>query len=187
MAKAKKKIKKTVQKTAKKAVKKSSVKKAKKSASKKKAPLVARAPKKKAPAKRPKAQKKGARKTPSAPFAPAQRPSSAGPKLSSKLSSNPQSLLTPLDDRLVVRLAASERKTSGGLFIPDTVSDISGNLEGVVVACGKGHRSKKGRLRVMDVQHGDRVVFSAYAGSRIRLNNEDFVILRESEVTGVLA
>lgn len=97
------------------------------------------------------------------------------------------SLLTPLDDRLVVRLSGAEKMTAGGLYIPDTVSDVSGNLEGVVVAIGRGHMNKKGHVRLMDVKAGDRVVFSEYAGSKVKLHNEDLVILRESEVLGVVS
>lgn len=95
--------------------------------------------------------------------------------------------VTPLDDRIIVRLAAADRKTPGGLFIPETVSDVSGNLEGLVVTVGRGHRDPKGRVRPMDVKAGDRVLFSEYSGSKIRLKDEDFVILREGDVAGVLS
>ncbi|MBX3039464.1 MAG: co-chaperone GroES [Bdellovibrionaceae bacterium] len=95
--------------------------------------------------------------------------------------------VTPLDDRIIVRLTAADRKTPGGLFIPDTVADVSGNLEGLVMAVGRGHRGPKGRIRPMDVVAGDRVLFSEYSGSKIRLKDEDFVILREGDVAGVLS
>lgn len=95
--------------------------------------------------------------------------------------------VTPLDDRLIVQTSGADKMTAGGLYIPDTVADVSGNLQGTVVAVGRGHISKKGHLKPMDVQVGDKVVFSAYAGSKITLQNEDLVILRESEVMGVVS
>ena len=96
-----------------------------------------------------------------------------------------KNFLTPLDDRLIVQLAERERKTAGGLFIPDTVADVSGNLEGLVVAAGRGHRDKKGRVRPMDVKVGDRVIFPQYSGSKIEIPGADVMILRESDVMGL--
>lgn len=95
--------------------------------------------------------------------------------------------VTPLDDRLIIQLSGAEKMTAGGLYIPDTVADTSGNLQGVVVSVGRGHVSKKGYLRPMDVQLGDKVVFSEYAGSKIKIQNEDLIIIREGDVMGVVA
>ena len=95
--------------------------------------------------------------------------------------------VTPLDDRMIVQVSGAERMTAGGLYIPDTVADTSGNLEGTVVAVGRGHVSKKGHLRPMDVQVGDKVVFSEYAGSKNKIQNEDLIIIREGDVMGVVA
>ncbi|MGZ3771164.1 MAG: co-chaperone GroES [Bdellovibrio sp.] len=95
--------------------------------------------------------------------------------------------VTPLDDRLIVKATDMDRKTAGGLYIPDTVADTSGNFEGTVVAIGRGHMNKKGFIRGMDVKVGDRVVFPQYAGSKINIQNEDLVILRESDVMGVVS
>ncbi|HEX7672720.1 MAG TPA: co-chaperone GroES [Bdellovibrio sp.] len=95
--------------------------------------------------------------------------------------------VTPLDDRLIIQLSGAEKMTAGGLYIPDTVADTSGNLQGVVVSVGRGHVSKKGHLRPMDVQLGDKVVFSEYAGSKIKIQNEDLIIIREGDVMGVVA
>ncbi len=95
--------------------------------------------------------------------------------------------VTPLDDRLMVQVSGTERMTPGGLYIPDTVADISGNLHGVVVAVGRGHMNKKGHVLEMDVQVGDSIVFAEYSGSKIKIQNEDLIILRESEVMGVVA
>lgn len=96
-------------------------------------------------------------------------------------------IVTPLDDRLLVKTSSAEKMTPGGLYIPDTVADTSGNLEGFVVAVGRGHMNKKGHVRPMDVKVGDRVVFAQYAGSKIKIQNEDLVILREADVMGVVA
>lgn len=97
-----------------------------------------------------------------------------------------KNFLTPLDDRLLVKVSDMERKTAGGLYIPDTVADVSGNLEGVVIAAGRGHRDNKGRLRPLDVKVGDRVIFSSYTGNKIELQGQSVVILREAEVMGVV-
>jgi Co-chaperonin GroES (HSP10) len=95
--------------------------------------------------------------------------------------------VTPLDDRLLVQTMGSERMTAGGLYIPDTVADVSGNLHGVVVSVGRGRMDKKGHIHPMDVQLGDKVVFAQYSGSKINIQNEDLIILRESEVMGVVS
>jgi len=95
--------------------------------------------------------------------------------------------MTPLDDRVLVRLAAAEKVTAGGLYIPDTVSDSSGNLKGEVVAIGRGHRDAKGRMRPMDVSVGNHVIFAEFSGAKMKLQNEDLVLLRESELLGVLS
>lgn len=95
--------------------------------------------------------------------------------------------VTPLDDRIIIQPEAVEKMTPGGLYIPDTVSDMSGNLQGYVVAVGRGHMNKKGQVRPMDVQVGDKIIFNEYAGSRITIQNEDLIILREVEVMGVVS
>lgn len=95
--------------------------------------------------------------------------------------------VTPLDDRMIVQVeGGGERRTAGGLYIPDTVTNVSGNREGVVLAVGRGHRDPKGRVRPMDVKKGDKVVFSEYAGSKITHQGQDLIILRETDVMGVL-
>ncbi len=95
--------------------------------------------------------------------------------------------VTPLDDRIIIQPDAVEKMTPGGLYIPDTVSDVSGNLQGYVVAVGRGHMNKKGQVRPMDVQVGDKIIFNEYSGSRITIQNEDLIILREVEVMGVVS
>ena len=93
---------------------------------------------------------------------------------------------SPLDDRvLVVRDVASER-TAGGLYIPDTAADSSKPTRGLVVAVGRGHQNKKGRLQPLDVRVNDRVLFDAFAGSELELSGQKIVILREKDVLGVV-
>lgn len=94
--------------------------------------------------------------------------------------------VTPLDDRVMVQLMGAEKMTAGGLYIPDTVADVSGNLQGFVVSVGRGHRNRKGQVRPMDLKVGDKVLFSEYAGSKIKIQDQDILILRESDVLGVV-
>ena len=175
----------------KKAVKKTPAKKApvKKSSTKKKA-----APKKVA-AKKPVAKKSAAKKpvkkaavkkTP-APKAVAMPTAHLIKNTAPAKKLDLSNFVTPLDDRLIVQVSGAEKMTAGGLYIPDSVADTSGNLQGYVVAAGRGHISKKGHLRPMDVQVGDKVVFSEYAGTKIKIQNEDLIILRESDVMGVVS
>lgn len=95
--------------------------------------------------------------------------------------------ITPLDDRLIVQQLAAERMTAGGLYIPDTAAGVSGNLKGLVVSAGRGHRDKKGRLRPMDVKAGDQVVFAEFSGSKINIQGQDFMFLRETDILGILS
>lgn len=96
-------------------------------------------------------------------------------------------MVTPLDDRVLVQLMGVERRTAGGLYIPDTVADVSGNLQGFVVAIGRGHRNRKGMVRPMDLKVGDKVLFSEYAGTKIKIEDQDLLILREGDVLGVVS
>lgn len=189
---AKKAVKKAAKPAPKKIVKKSKPTKAAKPAVKAKAKKVAKpvakksAAKVKAPAK---AQPKSAKKTaaPKKAAAPKSVVSAALIRPSAPVKKiDLSNFVTPLDDRLIVQLSGSDRMTPGGLFIPDTVSDASGNLHGTVLAVGRGHFSKKGHLQPMDVKVGDKVVFAQYSGSKITIQNEDLVILRESDVMGVV-
>jgi chaperonin GroES len=95
--------------------------------------------------------------------------------------------LTPLDDRVIVQVAEAEKMTAGGLYIPDTVVDVSGNLQGFVVSVGRGHRNKKGHVRPMDLNVGDKILFSEYSGSKIKIQDQDLLIIREGDVLGVIA
>jgi chaperonin GroES len=91
----------------------------------------------------------------------------------------------PLQDRLLVRRVEEETKTKGGLFIPDAAKERP--LEGHVIAVGAGKRLDDGKLVALDVKAGDRILFGKYAGTEIRLDGVDHLILSEDEVLGVIA
>lgn len=93
-------------------------------------------------------------------------------------------LLTPLDDRLVVEVASPQEVSAGGIIL--TASPVKRPNEGVVVAVGRGHQDKKGRIRPMDLEPGDRVMFAEYSGTQVEVDGQDLLILRESDVLGVL-
>ncbi len=163
----------------KKSVKKVSSTKAKKPAAKK--AVTKKAPKKAAPKKA--APKKAAPKKVLTKKAAPQKAA----KETKKQTINWQQFLTPLDDRLIVEVGGNERTTpSGLLFIPDTVADSSGNARGKVLVVGRGHREKNGRIRPMDVKAGDTVVFTNFSGSKIKIDDKELTILRESEVLGIV-
>lgn len=96
------------------------------------------------------------------------------------------SVLTPLEDRLLVLVTEKERRTAGGLYLPDTVADSSGNIRGEVVSVGRGRRDKKGKIHPMDVSLGDEVVFSQYSGSKLNLMGQNLIVLHETEVMGIV-
>jgi chaperonin GroES len=94
--------------------------------------------------------------------------------------------IRPLYDRIVVkRLTEMEEKTSGGLIIPDSAKEKP--QEGEVVAVGKGKRLEDGKVVPLDVQVGDRILFGKYSGSDIKLDNQEYMIMREDEVLGILS
>ncbi|MCY1045804.1 co-chaperone GroES [Corallococcus praedator] len=92
--------------------------------------------------------------------------------------------IRPLQDRLIIKRVAEETKTKGGLFIPDTAKEKP--LEGKVVAVGNGKVLEDGKVRAMDIKAGDTILFSKYAGTEIKLDGEDHLILREEDVLGVI-
>jgi chaperonin GroES len=92
--------------------------------------------------------------------------------------------IRPLQDRLIIKRVAEETKTKGGLFIPDTAKEKP--LEGKVVAVGNGKVLEDGKVRAMDIKAGDTILFSKYAGTEIKLDGEDHLILREEDVLGVV-
>lgn len=93
--------------------------------------------------------------------------------------------ITPLGDRLVIRLTQVERVTPGGLILPDSVSSTSGFLKGEVLAAGHGTYTKKGHHQLLDVKVGDVVLFSEYSSTKVKFNNEDLHIVHENEILGV--
>jgi len=90
----------------------------------------------------------------------------------------------PLYDRIVVKRVEEKETKIGGLFIPDTAKEKP--QEGEVVAVGKGKRLDDGKLVPLDVQVGDRILFGKYSGSEIKLDGEEYMIMREDEVLGIL-
>lgn len=90
----------------------------------------------------------------------------------------------PLADRVLIEQSDGFSKTEGGLFIPDAYQEKP--LEGKVLRVGPGFRSKKGALRPVDIQPGDRVMFAKYAGSKIQLDGQNYLVLSESDIIGVV-
>jgi chaperonin GroES len=92
--------------------------------------------------------------------------------------------LRPLQDRVLIRRAEQEGKTSGGLIIPDSAQEKP--MEGDVVAVGSGARDDGGKLHPLDVKTGDRVLFGKWSGTEIKIDGEDLIIMKESDIMGVV-
>ena len=92
--------------------------------------------------------------------------------------------IRPLYDRIVVKRFEEKETIQGGIIIPDSAKEKP--QEGEVVAVGKGKRLENGNLVPLDVQAGDRILFGKYSGSEIKLDGEEYVIMREDEVLGIL-
>ena len=90
----------------------------------------------------------------------------------------------PLHDRVVVKRVESEEKTKGGIIIPDTAKEKP--AEGEIIAVGSGVRDDKGALVALDVKVGDRVLFGKWSGTEVKLNGEDLLIMKESDIMGVI-
>jgi chaperonin GroES len=91
----------------------------------------------------------------------------------------------PLHDRVLIRRVESEEKTVGGIIIPDTAKEKP--MEGEVVAAGPGARGEDGKLQPMDVRSGDRVLFGKWSGTEVKLDGEELIIMKESDIMGVIA
>ena len=91
----------------------------------------------------------------------------------------------PLHDRVVIRRIEGEEKTKGGILIPDTVKEKP--QEGEVIAVGPGARDESGKLIAIDVKVGDHVLFGKWSGSEVKIDSEDLLIMKESDVMGVIA
>ena len=92
---------------------------------------------------------------------------------------------TPLHDRVLVRRIEGDAKTSGGLIIPDTAKEKP--QEGQIVAVGAGAKDEDGERIAMDVKAGDRILFGKWSGTEIKLDGEDLMIMKESDILGVMA
>src|SRR5947209_1211573 len=92
--------------------------------------------------------------------------------------------IRPLYDRIVVKRVEQQEQMQGGLYIPDSAKEKP--QEGEVVAVGKGKRLEDGKVVSLDVQPGDRILFGKYSGSDIKLDGEEYMIMREDEVLGIL-
>nr|WP_306269734.1 co-chaperone GroES [Pararhizobium sp. IMCC3301] len=90
----------------------------------------------------------------------------------------------PLHDRVVVRRVESEEKTAGGIIIPDTAKEKP--QEGEIVAVGAGARDEAGKVQPLDVKAGDRVLFGKWSGTEVKLDGEDLLIMKESDIMGVV-
>jgi chaperonin GroES len=91
----------------------------------------------------------------------------------------------PLQDRVLVRRIEEEEKTRGGIIIPDTAREKP--MEGEVLAAGPGVRGEDGKLHPLDVKVGDRVLFGKWSGTEIKIDGEDLVVMKESDIMGVVA
>jgi len=90
----------------------------------------------------------------------------------------------PLHDRVVVRRLEEEEKTAGGIIIPDTAKEKPS--EGEVVAVGPGGRDDAGKVQPLDVQAGDRVLFGKWSGTEVKIDGEDLLIMKESDILGII-
>ncbi len=90
----------------------------------------------------------------------------------------------PLHDRVVIRRVEAEEKTLGGIIIPDTAKEKP--MEGEVVAVGPGARDETGKVQPLDVKSGDRVLFGKWSGTEVKLDGEDLIIMKESDIMGIV-
>jgi chaperonin GroES len=92
--------------------------------------------------------------------------------------------IRPLHDRVLVKRVEEESKTAGGLYIPDTAKEKP--IQGEIVAVGAGKRDKDGKVHALEVKAGDRVLFSKYSGTEVKLDGEEHLIMREDDLLAVL-
>ncbi|MBX3576447.1 MAG: co-chaperone GroES [Rhizobiaceae bacterium] len=90
----------------------------------------------------------------------------------------------PLHDRVVVRRVESEERTKGGIIIPDTAKEKP--QEGEIIAVGSGARDESGKLVPLDVKKGDRILFGKWSGTEVKLDGEDLLIMKESDIMGII-
>ncbi len=90
----------------------------------------------------------------------------------------------PLHDRVVVRRLNAEEKTAGGIIIPDTAQEKP--MEGEVIAAGPGARNEAGQIVALDVSAGDRILFGKWSGTEVKINGEELLIMKESDIMGII-
>lgn len=179
---------------AKKKTLKKSVSKSKKAPKKMAKPVKKAAPTKKAASKPAKASaKKSAMKSTPKSTSKSAAKSSAKPKPKASPAAPAKTVkqpvlthvLQPLDNRIVLQPVEVAKTTVSGLILPDTADD-SGNLKGRVIAVGRGHQNKKGRIQPIELKVGDEVLYNRYAGSKISWNGQDLLVVRENEILGIV-
>jgi chaperonin GroES len=92
--------------------------------------------------------------------------------------------IRPLQDRVIVKRVEEEEKTKGGIIIPDTAKEKP--MEGKVIAVGKGKLLEDGKIHALDLKAGDRVLFAKYAGTEVKIDGEEHLIMREDDILGVI-
>ena len=92
--------------------------------------------------------------------------------------------IRPLQDRIIVKRVQEEEKTKGGIIIPDTAKEKP--VEGKVIAVGNGKVLEDGKVRPLDVKKGDRILFSKYGGTEVKIDGEEHLIMREDDILGVI-
>jgi chaperonin GroES len=90
----------------------------------------------------------------------------------------------PLHDRVVVRRLSAEEKTAGGILIPDTAKEKP--MQGEVIAVGPGARNEQGQLVALDVREGDRILFGKWSGTEVKLDGQELLIMKESDIMGII-
>ena len=92
--------------------------------------------------------------------------------------------IRPLQDRVLVKRVEEDQKTKGGIIIPDSAKEKP--IEGIIIAVGKGKVANDGKLIKMDVKEGDNILFNKYAGTDVKVDGEELVIMREDDIVGVI-
>lgn len=92
--------------------------------------------------------------------------------------------IRPLQDRVILKRVEEEQKTKGGIYIPDAAKEKP--IEGIIVAVGKGKLTSDGKFIKTDVKEGDKVLFNKYAGTDIKIDGQDYLILKEEDIVGII-
>ncbi len=92
--------------------------------------------------------------------------------------------IRPLHDRVLVEPLDAEEKTAGGIIIPDTAKEKP--MEGKIVAVGKGSRNDEGKVTALDVKKGDRILYGKWSGTEVKVDGDDYLIMKESDIMGVI-